>query len=99
MFQKRDIPRPQPPAGPAPTTHNPLHIVEEGDIVKENTPPSTLKQTEIRPTVTRTTSVNSRISSTSKILLRLKMIFHAIMSDAFTVMHSCCCKYRTKTCV
>ena len=77
MFQKRDIPRPQPPAGPAPTTHNPLHIVEEGDIVKENTPPSTLKQTEIRPTVTRTTSVNSRISSTSKILLRLKNTFHA----------------------
>ncbi|XP_053394577.1 focal adhesion kinase 1-like isoform X6 [Mercenaria mercenaria] len=57
---KRDIPRPQPPV-----THNPLHIVEEGDIVKENTPPNTLRQTEIRPSVTRTTSVNSRISSTS----------------------------------
>lgn len=55
---KRDIPRPTPP----PVTHNPLHIVEEGDIIKENTPPNTLKQTEVRPTVTRTTS---RVSSTS----------------------------------
>ncbi|KAL4235721.1 putative serine/threonine protein phosphatase [Mactra antiquata] len=77
---KRDIPRtagpqsgPPPtgpqPSGPPPVPHNPLQIVEEGDIIKDNSPPNTLQQVEHRPTITRTgsrvSSASSRSSSTS----------------------------------
>ncbi|XP_052774521.1 focal adhesion kinase 1-like isoform X3 [Mya arenaria] len=63
---KRDMPR-QPPT---PITLNPLHITEEGDFPRENTPPiPQLQQTEVRPTLTRTgshiSSASSRSSSTS----------------------------------
>lgn len=52
---KRDL-----PGQPAVTI--PLHITEDSDNVKENTPPTAVQQVETRPTIVRT---GSRISSAS----------------------------------
>lgn len=65
---KRDIPGQPPP--PNPVLNTVLHVSEEGDNVKENSPPTTQTQIETRPTVTRTisriSSASSRSSSTSE---------------------------------